>query len=902
MHLAIVTPYQFHQFDNFHLLIFAYNTNTLTLMHTCRPGGLQLGHLLLQAGRDYVTFDRAASAGSFFEKYPVHRKLISLNKRFSGRGEADFNLRHDWNSLLDNEAVAPMTARTKARWPPADVLVQYLRDFAAPQEAGRRIRYNTSVVAIERAADVAQPGSPTRSPTHPHFHAGFAVTTEHAGKTSKTSCGVVVMASGIDVPNVPGDVHGIELATGYEELPQSGEQFEEKTVAVFGYGNAAFETVDSISPFANYVHMFGGRHNSERFAKDKHQFVSWESRYVGDLRALNAGTLDAYTLKSLDGIGLGELNGLRMVKCGPNGTKVCFFLKGEPAMWSGNPNEPAKKVETITLGAFSHKHDPWARAFAEKLGSARVNVEADRAKAGKGRSSGDIHCQIAGATGEDGKPAMVNGELRADVETLTVVAAAVEVPELVDALMHFAGRTGNNYPMVFDKVVRCLGWRHDTSTYAASVAPWMQHNKKYPVMTSEYESVTVPGLYFAGQLGHGKDHKRSAGGFIHGFRYTTRALFRMLETKYQQQHWPNRSVYSGVNVWDGGIGVGGIGCNAGDLLIQAPDGCTAPREMKTPFEQLLNRLFARIDTASGPYQMVAILGDGIVFRCPHADADSGNATIVAEYMEEIPLDRFNEKYTQLPRLWWGFGYQKQRKALWPLWTYFQVQLWYHSGDCAAPDSDPVQPSVFGGHADGRYHPGATASKPPVQPSKKELVQLLEDVHTRWGQPSKRLRVGRWLHQKVVHLQAGHVDPDEAETHWLNPTRQRGAKGGEGQGPADPADYGAEGGAAAEEDVNGPDISMHWGRKVADVKDWGGAHVDLNFFNRQGKTVQLWNNPSTQTNKALSQFEPGPIIKPGEGKRIVSHEYERWEARNPDGSLAGQWWIDRANGLVQDIAI
>ena len=31
----------------------------------------------------------------------------------------------------------------------------------------------------------------------------------------------------------------------------------------------------------------------------------------------------------------------------------------------------------------------------------------------------------------------------------------------------------------------------------------MQSNQKYPVMTSEYESINVPGLFFAGQLAHG---------------------------------------------------------------------------------------------------------------------------------------------------------------------------------------------------------------------------------------------------------------------------------------------------------------------------------------------------------------------------------------------------------------
>ena len=64
----------------------------------------------------------------------------------------------------------------------------------------------------------------------------------------------------------------------------------------------------------------------------------------------------------------------------------------------------------------------------------------------------------------------------------------------------------------------------------------MQYNGKYPVMTSEYESVNVDGLYFAGQLAHGKDFKRAAGGFIHGFRYTARALFNVLEHKYQKKY------------------------------------------------------------------------------------------------------------------------------------------------------------------------------------------------------------------------------------------------------------------------------------------------------------------------------------------------------------------------------
>lgn len=49
------------------------------------PGGLQLGHYLHQEARDYVIFERQSIPSSFFARFPRHRQLISLNKRFTGR-------------------------------------------------------------------------------------------------------------------------------------------------------------------------------------------------------------------------------------------------------------------------------------------------------------------------------------------------------------------------------------------------------------------------------------------------------------------------------------------------------------------------------------------------------------------------------------------------------------------------------------------------------------------------------------------------------------------------------------------------------------------------------------------------------------------------------------------------
>ena len=64
---------------------------------------------------------------------------------------------------------------------------------------------------------------------------------------------------------------------------------------------------------------------------------------------------------------------------------------------------------------------------------------------------------------------------------------------LVNMMVEFARRGGTPHPLMFDHVVRCLGWRHSLDIYGGDAEPKMQYNGKYPIMTSEYESVNVPG-------------------------------------------------------------------------------------------------------------------------------------------------------------------------------------------------------------------------------------------------------------------------------------------------------------------------------------------------------------------------------------------------------------------------
>ena len=58
--------------------------------------------------------------------------------------------------------------------------------------------------------------------------------------------------------------------------------------------------------------------------------------------------------------------------------------------------------------------------------------------------------------------------------------------------------------------------------YDRSAKPDSNRGKlsKYPRIHYNHEVHNVPGMFIAGTASHSLDHRKSAGGFIHGFRYT----------------------------------------------------------------------------------------------------------------------------------------------------------------------------------------------------------------------------------------------------------------------------------------------------------------------------------------------------------------------------------------------
>nr|KAG5709720.1 hypothetical protein BaRGS_027745 [Batillaria attramentaria] len=209
----------------------------------------------------------------FFEDFPRHRTLISINKRNTGKINKEFNLRHDWNSLLSDDESLLFRHYSKEMFPHADRLLDYLRDYQ--QKLGIKVQFNTEARNIRKAPDNEE-----------HYQLD-----DQHGNTYQ--CKVLVVATGMWKPNIP-NMKGIEYAEGYETVSLNPDDYEGKRVLILGNGNAAFEVAEGIYGATNLIHVLSG------------------SR----VRAVNNALLDTYQLKSLDGFIEGPLMKIVLKKVG----------------------------------------------------------------------------------------------------------------------------------------------------------------------------------------------------------------------------------------------------------------------------------------------------------------------------------------------------------------------------------------------------------------------------------------------------------------------------------------------------------------------------------------------------------------------------------------------------------
>lgn len=262
------------------------------------PAGLQAAMLLQQKGANYCILEKTAGIGAHWRKYPRHRGLISINKKHTGSDNDDFNLRHDWNSLLTtNPRQAPFTQYSDELYPSADDLIRYLGDVFNNHEL--EAQFNCDVTRISKS------------------ESGLF---EVMSSMGKYSCRYLFIGMGGKpwYPLIKGlDLPGIDT---YENVSLDKKQFTNKKVLILGKGNSAFECGEYLSNTASIIH----------FVSPRQIEFAWNTHYVGDLRAVRNNLLDMYQLKSQHAIINGTIEEIELAKADDGKYKVTFSFSLTP--------------------------------------------------------------------------------------------------------------------------------------------------------------------------------------------------------------------------------------------------------------------------------------------------------------------------------------------------------------------------------------------------------------------------------------------------------------------------------------------------------------------------------------------------------------------------------------------
>ena len=240
------------------------------------PAGLQLAYFFKKHNIKYIVLEKDKLSGSFFNKFPHSGKLISINKKYTGKTDLDFNLRHDWNSLLNDEELL-MTKYSDNFYPDREKLVKYLNDFSKINNLN--IIYNTTVLSIEKNEEQ------------------YIINTNN----SKLYCKKLIIASGLSKKNIPDlklDIidpikHYSDYPTNFFRYKKNLMNFINKSVLILGGGNASFELALILNEYTSKIEI-----------KNKIKCKKWalSSHYSGDIRSIYLPYMDTFLLKSLNAI------------------------------------------------------------------------------------------------------------------------------------------------------------------------------------------------------------------------------------------------------------------------------------------------------------------------------------------------------------------------------------------------------------------------------------------------------------------------------------------------------------------------------------------------------------------------------------------------------------------------
>ena len=232
------------------------------------PGGVQLaltlGEIKRRTGADfsYRILERTDAPGAFFTRFPVHGKLISNNKLYTGRDpKSRYSERYDWNSLITDDRAVLTRDFSREFFPRREVIPAMLANlcerYAVP------VTYNVGVTRVARRGDGA-----------------FLVETDKEPVIAR----YVVVATGLNPWTAP--IPGVELTTPYAAM-KPREHYRDKRVLIIGKGNSGFECAKDVLNEASIIML----------ASPSPTRLAYQTHYVGSVRHPNCLLVENYQLK-----------------------------------------------------------------------------------------------------------------------------------------------------------------------------------------------------------------------------------------------------------------------------------------------------------------------------------------------------------------------------------------------------------------------------------------------------------------------------------------------------------------------------------------------------------------------------------------------------------------------------
>lgn len=188
-----------------------------------------------------------------------------------------------------------------------------------------------------------------------------------------------------------------------------------------------------------------------------------------------------------------------------------------------------------------------------------------------------------------------------------ILDASIEKIERVNGkyavLFNYTHAHGEKETLCYDRVITCTGFCFDASIFDEDCRPELTINNRFPLLTNEWESVNVPGLYFGGTITQSLDYRKSTSGFIHGFRYNILALHRILEQKYEAQVWTHRAIPATAQGLTDAV-IGSVNRTSAlwqqfgflcDMIVVPEDGSQAYYYETLPYNYVLASEFGKAD-------------------------------------------------------------------------------------------------------------------------------------------------------------------------------------------------------------------------------------------------------------------------------------------------------------------